>query len=126
MNDDQNENSYPSTEYLARLRKGAIFYLVGGLILALLRFVAGRIVLALGAGSVICAVGIGWLMANNPNNKKTGALLTGVGVLVMLTGIPHPILKVITATLLSIITIGSLVMGVKHLILYFMAQNRKY
>ena len=126
QSDNQNESSYPSTEYLTRLRNTALFYLVGGAILFLLRFIAGKLVLAIGAGGIIGAVGIGWLLANNPNNKKTGALLAGVGVLVMLSGIPIPILKIVTGTLIGILTIGALVMGVKHLIMYFIAQNKKY
>jgi len=126
MSDNQNESSYPSTEYLAKLRREAIFYLVGGAILFLVRFIAGKPVLAIGAGAIICAVGLGWLLANNPSNKKTGAILTGVGFIVILSGFKISILPVITGVVLGILSIGALVLGVKKLILYFIAQNKKY
>ena len=126
MSDSQKEESYPSTEYMDRLRKAAIFYLVGGLILAALRFVAGKLVFTLVAGGAICAVGFGWLMANNPSNKKTGMLLTGVGILVILSGIRVSILPVVTGVVLSILTMGSLVLGIKNLVMYFIAQNKRY
>ena len=127
MSDSEKEKWAPSTETLSRLRNTAIFYLIGGLILAALRLVTGRLlVFALVGGGIICAVGIGWLMANNPSNKKTGAMITGVGIIVMLSGVRISILPVITGTLLSIIIIGFLVMGVKSLIAYFIAQSRRY
>jgi hypothetical protein len=124
MGDFEKEKFYPSTENLTRLRNAAVFYLAGGLILAALRIAAGKLVFALAGGGIISAVGIGWLMANNPRNKKTGALITGVGILVMLSGVRVSLLPVLTATALSIITVGSLVLGVKNLIMYFIAQSR--
>ena len=124
MSDSDKEKWFPSTASLADLRKAAIFYLGGGVILAALRFTAGKLALAIGAGGIILAVGLGWLMANNPNNKKTGAIITGIGVLVILSGIRISILPIVTGLILSIITIGSLVMGVKYLVLYFIAQSK--
>ena len=116
----------PSSDSVSGLRKMAILYLVGGVVLGACRLVAGKLVITFLAGGIISALGIGWLMANNPNNKKTGALITGVGILVMLSGVRISILPIITGTALSIITIGSLVLGVKHLILYFIAKGKQY
>ena len=126
MDNNKDESSYPSTEYMAGLRNAAIFYLAGGLFLGALRFVAGKLVITIVTGGAILAVGSGWLMANNPKNKKTGLLLTGIGILVILTGIRISILPVITGVLLSIVTMGFLVLGIKNLVKYFMAQNRRY
>ena len=126
MSDFEKENWSPSTESLVGLRNAAILYLVGGFVLAGCRFVAGKLVFALVAGGIILAVGMGWSMANNPNNKKTGTQITGVGILVMLSGVRISILPVITGTLLSIITIGSLVLGVKNLVMYFAAQSKRF
>ena len=127
MSDFEKEKWTPSTDTLNGLRNAAIFYLVGGLILAALRILAGRLLIfALIGGGIICAVGIGWLMANNPSNKRTGAMITGVGIIVMLSGVRISILPVVTGTLLSIIIIGSLVLGVKNLINYFIAQSKRY
>ena len=122
---DEKEKWAPSTESLKRLRNTAIFYFAAGLILVPVRFAAGKIVLALAAGGIICAVGMGWLLANNPVNKKTGALITGVGITVMLSGIRISLLPMVTALVLSTLTVGFLVLGLKYLIRYFTAKNRQ-
>ena len=120
------KSDFPSTETLTRLRNTAIWYFVGGIVLVACRFAVGKIHLAAGASVVICAVGVGWLMANNPLNKKTGVVIIGIGILVLLSGIKISILPVVTALILSVISIGFLVMGVKNLILYFVAQSKRY
>jgi hypothetical protein len=122
---DNFENKYPSTEIMNKFRNNAIWCFVGGIVLVACRFTAGKLPLAVGAGVVICAVGIGWLMANNPVNKRTGAIIIGIGILVLLSGIKISILPVVTATLLSVISIGLLVLGLKNLIRYFVAQNKR-
>ncbi|MCL2761955.1 MAG: hypothetical protein FWD36_01955 [Treponema sp.] len=119
------ESNYPSTETLTRLRNTALFYLVGGLLLAAVQVIARQWIIAGVIGLLVCAVGLGWLLANNPNNKKTGALLTAVGVIVMFSKTPFKVLTVVMGSLLSIATIGFLVLGVKHLILYFIAQSKR-
>jgi hypothetical protein len=108
------------------MRNTAIFNFAVGLVLAATQLLARQWVIALIAGVIICAVGIGWLMANNPSNKKTGAIITALGVLVMLSRTPFKPLTVVMATALNIATIGFLVMGVKSLIAYFIAQGRRY
>ena len=123
---DNFDNKYPSTEILTRFRNNAIWCFVGGIVLVACRFIAGKLVLAAGAGVIICAVGLGWLMANNPSNKKTGLIIIGIGSLVLLSGIKVSILPVVTATLLSIISVGLLVLGLKNLIRYFVAQGKRY
>ena len=125
MGDFEKEKWSPSTESLSRLRNTAIFYFVAGLLLVPLRFVAGKMFIAFVAGGIVCGVGAGWLMANNPSNKRTGALITLVGIIVMLSGVRISILPMITALALSTITVGFLVLGVKNLFLYFIAQNRR-
>ena len=125
MSDFEKEKWAPSTESLKRLRNTAIFYFAAGLLLVPLRFAAGKMVIALVAGGIICAVGIGWLLANNPVNKRTGMLITGVGILIMLSGIRISILPMITALILSVLTVGFLVLGVKYLIQYFIAENKR-
>jgi hypothetical protein len=118
------KSDYPSTETIDRLRKAAIFYFICGLILVVCsKLSVGRLVLAIGAGSIICAVGIGWLMANNPVNKKTGSAMIVVGVLVMLSGINISILPTVTGLCLSVISMGLLVLGIKYLVAYFIAQK---
>ena len=125
MSDFEKEKFYPSTESLIRLRNTAIFYLAGGVVLAALRLLAGKLVFTLAGGGIIGAVGVGWLMANNPNNKKTGMMITGLGILIMLSGFRFSILPVITGTALSIITIGFFVLGAKNFIMYIIAQGKR-
>ena len=125
MSDFEKEKWSPSTESLSRLRNAAIFYFVAGLLLVPLRFVAGKMVIALAAGGIVCAVGAGWLLANNPSNKRTGALITSVGAIVMLSGIRISILPMVTALALSTITVGFLVLGVKNLMMYLIAQSKR-
>jgi hypothetical protein len=122
---DFNEK-YPSIEALTRLRNSAIFYLTGGIILFASRFVAGKLVLSVGIGIIICAVAIGWLMANNPVNKRTGAGMLGIGILVILSGVRISLLPVITGILLSIISVSFFAMGLKNLFLYIYTQNKRY
>ena len=123
---DEKEKWAPSTESLNRLRNTAIFYFVAGLILVPIRLAGGKLVFAIATGGIICAVGIGWLMANNPINKKTGMLITGVGIIVMLSGVRISILPMVTALLLSILTVGSLTLGVKYFIQYLSAKSKQY
>ena len=120
------KSDYPSTETMTRLRNAALFYFIAGLVLAVIQFLARQWVIAAIAGVIICAVGVGWLMANNPVNKRTGALIIAVGVIITLSKTPIKPLTVLMGTLLSITTIGFLVMGVKNLILYFVAQSKRY
>ena len=125
MSDSEKEKWAPSTESLARLRNTAIFYFAGGLALALIQFFSRFHIIGIIAGGVICAVGIGWLLANNPANKKTGALITGIGVLLLLSKIGIPLLKMATMTALNIIVMGFLAMGVRYLVQYFIAQRKQ-
>jgi hypothetical protein len=120
------KSDYPSTETLTRLRNATLFYFIAGLILAVIQFLARQWVIAAIAGVIICAVGVGWLMANNPVNKRTGALIIAVGLIITLSKTPIKPLTVLMGTLLSITTIGFLVMGVKTLIRYFIAQSKQY
>jgi hypothetical protein len=118
------DKNYPSTEALSRLRNNAIFNLLGFALLFICRIAAGKLVLAIGIGVFICAIAVGWLMANNPDNKKTGAIILSVGILVILSGVKISIFPVITGIALSIISVGLLAMGLKSLFLYFHAKRR--
>lgn len=119
------ERDYPSTETTDRLRKTALFYFCGGILLAIIQLLARQWIVAVVAGIIICAVGIGWTMANNPVNRKTGFLIIAVSFVVILSKTPLKLLTVVMGTLLSIITVGFLVFGVKNLVKYFIAQNKR-
>ena len=122
---DEKEKWYPSTDALVRLRNAAIFYFSGGFVLAVLQFLGRIRIIGLVAGVVLCAVGIGWIMANNPNNKKTGAMLTGIGILLVLSRAGIYLLMVVAQTVLNIVTIGFLVMGIRYLVRYFVTASKR-
>ena len=126
MSDSEKEKWSPSTETLTRLRNTAIFNFAIGLALTVVQFFARQWIIALVAGVIICAVGVGWLMANNPSNKKTGMLITAMGVVVMLSRTPFKPLSVVMGTVLYIAALSFLVLGVKNLIAYLIAQGKRY
>jgi hypothetical protein len=125
MSDEEFKSDYPSTETLDRLKKAAIFYFASGLILAVVQVLFRPMILTIIAGAIICFIGTGWFLANNPVNKKTGALIIAVGIVVALSKTPLKLLTVVMGTLLSIIIIGSLAMGAKYLFTYLVALNKK-
>jgi|GEM_PF-1416975 len=127
MSEFGSENAYPSTSVLDRLRKNAIWCFAGGFALALLRLPFARIpVVAFVAGGVVCAIGIGWLMANNPTNRKIGIFIIVVGVLQILSRIPVPHVMLFSNTVLGIVTMWLLVTGVRNVISYFVTQGKRY
>ena len=126
MSDFEKDARAPSTESLAMLRNAAIFNFAAGIGLAVLQFFGRMRIIGLIAGGAICAVGIGWLLANNPSNKRTGAMLTGVGLLLLLSRIGIYLLRVVAATLLNVATISFLAMGIRNIITYFIAQGKRY
>jgi len=126
MSEFKPEDAYPPTSVLDRLRKNAIWCFAGGLILVALRFVARIPILAYIAGGVMCAVGIGWLMANNPINKKTGMAIIGIGILQAFSRFPVVHIALFAGTVLSIITMWLLITGVRNVISYFITQNKRF
>jgi len=126
MSEFKGEDAYPATSVLDRLRKNAIQCFAGGSILLALRFIARVPIIAYIAGGVICAVGIGWLMANNPANKKTGLFLIGVGVLQVFSRFPVTHVALFTGIALNIVTMWLLVTGVRNLVSYFITQGKRF
>ena len=126
MSEFKGEDKYPSTAVLDRLRKNAIWCFAGGLILLAIRFVARIPIIAYVAGGVICAVGIGWLMANNPANKKTGLLLIAIGLLQAFSRFPVTHVALFTGIALNIIMMWLLVTGVRNAISYFITQGKRF
>ena len=127
MSEFKGGNAYPSTSVLERLRKNAVWCFAGGFALAILRlpFARGPIV-AFAAGGVICAVGIGWLMANNPVNRKIGIFIIAVGVLQILSRFPVPHVMLFANTVLGIATMWLLVTGVRNVVSYFITQGKRF
>lgn len=126
--DTEKEKWSPSTESLAMMRNAVLFNFGFGVGLAALQVLSRVLpIVALIAGGALCALGAGWLLANNAANRKTGAMIAGIGLLLLGSRLRiHPLLPVITVTLLNIITISFLVQGVRSLVNYFIAQRKRY
>jgi len=126
MSEFKGEDAYTPTSVLDRLRKNAVRCFAGGLILLAIRFVARIPIIAYVAGGVIVAVGIGWLMANNPSNKKTGLLIIGIGVLQAFSRFPVTHIALFTGIALNVIMMWLLVTGVRNVISYFITQGKRF
>ncbi|MCL2599710.1 MAG: hypothetical protein FWD88_00805 [Treponema sp.] len=125
MSDFKSENAYPPTSVLDVMRKNAIWCFAGGLVLIALRLVSKNFAMSAIVGGGICAVGVGWLMANNPVNKKTGVFIIALGILQAFSRFPVAHVALFAGTLLGIASMWLLVTGVKNLIMYFVAQGKR-
>jgi hypothetical protein len=112
VNDIEKRDPYPSTSILAKQGIAAVACLAGGGFLFVLQAMARFRVLGLIVGVAACVVGIASLMSKDPSDRKPGAVITGAGVLVVLSKTGFPLLKTAAGTLLGIGAIGLLAMGV--------------
>jgi hypothetical protein len=116
--------AYPST--LGRLRRNALWCFAGGIALVALRFIARNFVFAAVGGGAVCAVGIGWLMANNPSNKKIGAFIIGAGALLVLSRIPVPHVALFSGIALNVATMWLIVTGARNAISYVITKGKHF
>ena len=111
MNDIE-QTGYPAASTLAKQGIAAVAYTAGGVFLFALQAVARFRVLGLIIGAVACVVGVVSLMSKDPADRKPGAVISGAGVLVVLSKTGIPLLKAAAGTLLNIGAIGLLAIGV--------------
>ena len=104
--------NYPSTETLEKMKRDAFFFIISGIVLIICTLTMGKPPLAIAAGVIIGAVGIGWLLASNPQNKKTGAIVVVVGGLIILAGARLPVFRFLVPVLLFAGSFGLLAKGV--------------
>jgi hypothetical protein len=64
-------------------------------------------------------------MSKDPANKKTGAIITAAGVLVLLSKIRIPFIAPVSATLLSIGGIGLFAMGIINGIKFLIGLKKR-
>jgi len=127
MSDRKSDDVPPSISVLDRLRGNAIWCFAGGVALAILRLPFMRApVIAFVAGGAICALGIGWLMANNPLNRKAGIFIVVIGALQIFSRFPLQHIMLVANTALGIISMWLLVTGARNLISYIVAQGKRY
>jgi len=122
------EDAYPpQTSILDTYRRNAIQCFAGGLLLiAVLLFSKAVPALMIVAGGIACATGAGWFLANNPVNRKTGVFIFVLGVFMILSRLPPPLLRGGIPVLLSILAMWLLVTGVRNVIMYFISQGKRF
>lgn len=122
----ENDDNSVSTSVMERLRRNAIWCFAGGAGLIVIRIIARIPVISYVAGGIICALGIGWLMAGNKTNRKTGILIVGIGVLQAFSRFPVPHISLAAGIALSIATMWLLVTGVRNTISYLITGGKRY
>ena len=128
MNEIENYNSkdnYPSTSSLAKMGLSAVGFTTGGLLLLVLQGLARAPVLGLIVGGIVSVIGIISLLSKDPDDKKAGALITGAGVLVLLSKIGFTPIKALAGTLLGIGAVGLLAIGIWRGIKFFLGLKKR-
>ena len=123
---DNERDFRPSTETMKNLRNTTILCFFGGIILLIVLVLpfAKFWYIGLIIGFIICAVGIGWLLGSSQNNKKNGAIILAIGIIVSLSKVPVKPVMAVMGTIVVIIAIGLLVMGIINLLKYFTKNSR--
>jgi len=127
MSEFKGEDAYPSTAVLDRLRRNAIWCFAGGLIL-IVSLLASRVfpILLAVSGGIAFAAGIGWLLANNPVNRKVGILILVVGILQILSRLPLTLFRSGIPVLLNIFAMWLIATGIRNLVSYFITQGKRF
>jgi hypothetical protein len=124
MNEIQ-KNEVPSTSSLSKLGITAIGYSVGGVFLFLLQIFSRLRGLGLVLGGVVCILGIGSLMSKDPTDRKAGIIITTAGVLTIISRTGIPVLKAVSATLLTIGSFGLLALGIINGLKFFAGLKKR-
>lgn len=126
MNDLENRNDgYPSTSTLSKQGITAVGCTAGGIFLLIMQTIARSTVLGLILGGIACVVGIISLASRDSTDKKAGAIITGAGVLVMLSKTKIPFIGPLSGVLISISAVGLLALGVWNAIKFFIGLKKR-
>ena len=112
MNDIEKAGAYPSTSTLAKQGITAVACTAGGVFLFVLQAVSRFRVLGLVIGAAACVLGIVSLLSKDPADRRPGAIITGAGILVVLSKTGISLMRALAGTLLSIGAFGLLALGV--------------
>jgi len=121
--DNERIDDIPSTAVLSKLGITAVCYTAGGIFIFLLQIFTRIKMLGPIVGAVVCVVGIVSLLSRDTADRKAGVIITGAGVLVILSKIP--VIAPAAATLLSIGGVGLLAMGIINGIKFFIGLNKR-
>ena len=126
MNDLEKRNDgYPSTSTLSKHGITAVGCTAGGIFLLIMQTIARSTVLGLILGGIACVVGIISLASRDSTDKKAGAIITGAGVLVMLSKTKIPFIGPLSGVLISISAVGLLALGVWNAIKFFIGLKKR-
>ncbi|WP_461245802.1 hypothetical protein [Treponema sp. R6D11] len=125
MDEVENINDIPSTSSLSKLGITAISYIAGGIFLFLLNIISKFRVFGLVVGGIVCLVGIGSLFSKDPADKRAGLLITTVGALTILSKSRITFLVAVCGTLLSIGSVGLLVLGIINGIKFLIGLKKR-
>ena len=123
--DDLERAENESASSLTRLGISAIGYTVGGLLLFVLQMVARFRVVGMLIGLALCVFGIVSLLSKDPADRRPGAVITGAGVLTLLSKVSIPIVQAVSGTLLSIGAFGLLYFGLRNGIRFLINLKRR-
>ncbi|MDR3337530.1 MAG: hypothetical protein LBT16_10020 [Treponema sp.] len=111
MNDLIPEGGYTPTTILAKQGVTAIGSILGGAGLLVLGALGARFpVIGLAAGAVLGIVGITGLLSKDPDDRKPALIVTGAGILSVLSRVP--VARAFAGTLFGIGALGLLAIGI--------------
>ena len=125
MNDIDKIDDIPSTTTLTKQGITAVTCTAGGLFLLLIQTIARLPVLGLIIGGIACVVGIVSLLSNDPTDKKAGIVISGAGILLMLSKTGIPLIRAAAGTLISFGSIGLLALGILNGIKFLKGLKRR-
>jgi hypothetical protein len=125
MGEIEKTDNYPSTSTLAKQGISAVACTAGGLFLLFMQTVARLPVLGLIIGGIACVAGIVCLLSKDSADKKAGAVLGGAGILVMLSKVGFPLIRVAAGSLIGIGAVGLLALGIWNGIKFFKGLKQR-
>jgi hypothetical protein len=123
--DDIDRGGYPSTSTLAKQGFTAVACGAGGVLLFALQAIARFRVLGLAAGAAACVLGIISLSSKEAADRKSGALITAAGGLVILSKTGIFPLNSMAGSLLGIGAFGLLAMGIVNGVRFFRGLKKR-
>ncbi|MCL2880752.1 MAG: hypothetical protein FWF29_10940 [Treponema sp.] len=125
MNDlEKSGSEYPSTSKLTKQVMTAVGCTVGGIIMLIIQ----KLFMAKGPfnyiiGGIVCAVGIGFLVSKDSDDKKAGYLISAIGLFALLVKLPK--VGSVLAILAVIGGVGLIAMGIWNAIKFFIGLKKR-
>jgi len=106
-------------------KRDAVRCFVGALILAALQLPFARHpAVAMVAGGIIAAVGVGWILGAGRGERKAGIFVVAVGVMQALSRFPVPHIALVFGTLRGMVMFWLIITGARLLVSRFIGGRR--